>query len=230
MKRKIKRSFLLLVLLVLILTQFSSESLRENSVIHIACVGDSITYGAKIKDKSVNSYPARLQQALGKKYLVQNFGASGYTLQKNGNFPYWEHPNFQKSTDFQPDMVLIMLGTNDSKPQNWTDTSTFTKDYKRLIEHYQSLESKPQIFLMTPATVFPQHLRPEDNYQIQASTVNLIAETVRKLAEEENLPLIDINQTTRSHPEYFSGDGIHPDAVGANLIAKTACKAILNPK
>ena len=109
MKTKIKRSILLLIILLMILSPVLLTFLQETFSLRIACVGDSITYGAKIQDKFLHSYPAQLQQLLGGKYLVKNFGASGYTLQKNANFPYWEHPNFQESSDFQPDIVLICL-------------------------------------------------------------------------------------------------------------------------
>ena len=114
MKRNVKRSFLLFIILLIIVSPILLLNLQKTYAVRVACVGDSITYGAKIEDKFLNSYPAQLQQLLGGRYLVENFGASGHTLQKDANFSYWNHPNFKKSSDFQPDVIFLMLGTNDT--------------------------------------------------------------------------------------------------------------------
>ncbi len=193
----------------------------QNAVaIRVACVGDSITYGAKIEDKFLNSYPAQLQQLLGGKYLVKNFGASGYSLQKNTNFPYWNHPNFQKSSDFQPNVVFLMLGTNDTKPYNWTGTENFLSDLEDLVIHYQTLDSHPEIYLMTPATVFSGHFKLKDNYKMQENVADIISNAILSFGKEHNLPVIDIHEATRTHPEYFLLDGVHPDSAGASAIAQ----------
>ena len=44
---------------------------REQSKIRVACVGDSITYGAGIREPE-STYPMRLAELLGNKYEVQN--------------------------------------------------------------------------------------------------------------------------------------------------------------
>lgn len=228
MKINKKRSFLLLMLVFMTLSPILLITLQNTFAIRVACVGDSITYGAKIEDKFLNSYPAQLQQLLGGRYLVENFGASGYTLQKNANFPYWNHPNFQKSSDFQPDVVFLMLGTNDTKPYNWTGTENFLSDLEDLVIHYQTLDSHPEIYLMTPATVFSGHFKLKDNYKMQADVADIISNAILSFGKEHNLPVIDIHEATRTHPEYFLLDGVHPDSVGASAIAQevyqTFCK------
>src|SRR5512138_1808239 len=83
----------------------------------IACVGDSITAGYGLSNAAQQSYPAVLQSLLGSKHTVQNFGTSGCTLLKKGDQPYWNDGNFGASDTFKPDVVIIMLGTNDAKPQ-----------------------------------------------------------------------------------------------------------------
>lgn len=228
MKINKKRSFLLLMLVFMTLSPILLITLQNAFAIRVACVGDSITYGAKIEDKFLNSYPAQLQQLLGGRYLVENFGASGYTLQKNANFPYWNHPNFQKSSDFQPDVVFLMLGTNDTKPYNWTGTENFLSDLEDLVIHYQTLDSHPKIYLMTPATIFSGHFKLKDNYKMQADVADIISNAILSFGKEHNLPVIDIHEATRTHPEYFLLDGVHPDSVGASAIAQevyqTFCK------
>lgn len=192
----------------------------------IACVGDSITYGATIRDKSHDSYPAQLGTMLGRKYSVKNFGASGYTLQESCDRPYTSHKRYKKSLDFKPDVVLIMLGTNDTKPYNWISTEAFQDDYRQLILSYQELPSKPDVILMTPASVFPENFNPAKPYKIRAGVAGEAAKAVRELAKELGLPFIDIHEVTASHPEFFLQDGVHPNELGAKAIARTVYEAL----
>src|SRR5438270_834071 len=83
--------------------------------IKVACVGDSITQGSGLQE---NTYPLQLQRMLGSNYEVRNFGVGGATLLEQGDKPYIQQKLYQDSLAFQPDVVVIMLGTNDSKPQN----------------------------------------------------------------------------------------------------------------
>lgn len=192
----------------------------------IACVGDSITYGATIRDKSHDSYPAQLGTILGRKYSVKNFGASGYTLQESCDRPYTSHKRYKKSLDFKPDVVLIMLGTNDTKPYNWISTEAFQDDYRQLILSYQELPSRPDVILMTPASVFPENFNPAKPYKIRAGVAGEAAKAVRELAKELGLPFIDIHEVTASHPEFFLQDGVHPNELGAKAIARTVYEAL----
>ena len=192
----------------------------------IACVGDSITYGATIRDKSHDSYPAQLGTMLGRKYSVKNFGASGYTLQESCDRPYTSHKRYKKSLDFKPDVVLIMLGTNETKPYNWISTEAFQDDYRQLILSYQELPSRPDVILMTPASVFPENFNPAKPYKIRAGVAGEAAKAVRELAKELGLPFIDIHEVTASHPEFFLQDGVHPNELGAKAIARTVYEAL----
>lgn len=229
MKFKTKLTVFFSALLLCALTVFLGLRCQRRQVIRVACVGDSITYGAGISNISKNSYPARLQSLLGNHYQVKNYGASGYTMQKAADYPYWEHPDFQESLDFQPDIVLLMLGTNDGKTYNWVNAETFLTDYKDMIRCYQALESNPKIYLMTPATVFSQNTDPaypDNQYSISADNVEEITQLVRDLASELNLPLIDIHKATKDYPEFFPEDGVHPNAQGAAFIAQQVYEAL----
>ncbi len=88
---------------------------HKKNALRVACVGDSITYGARVKERKLNSYPMQLQRLLGKDYYVKNFGASGHTLMSSGDRPYISNKSFQLSKEFNPHIVVIMLGTNDVK-------------------------------------------------------------------------------------------------------------------
>ncbi|MFV0269607.1 MAG: hypothetical protein ACK5HT_20995, partial [Draconibacterium sp.] len=68
-----------MLVLAFFLTSFSNEEVKKK-LVKVACVGDSITFGARLNNPDQHSYPAQLQLLLGKKYQVENFGVGGSTL------------------------------------------------------------------------------------------------------------------------------------------------------
>lgn len=186
--------------------------------IRVACVGDSITFGNPFFASA--RFPQQLEELLGNAYSVRNFGAVGFTAQKAGDHPYWEHRYFKLSSEFSPNIVIIMLGTNDSKPQNWTGASRFVQDYRSMIEHYQSLPSKPRIILATPPATFLVRGHTELPSGMNPDAIAVIAESVKQTGASLGIPVVDVRAATVPHPEFFSLDGVHPDGDGNLLIAK----------
>jgi lysophospholipase L1-like esterase len=185
----------------------------------IACVGDSITYGYNLADPNTQSYPAVLQGLVGKSHTVRNFGVSGTTLLKNGDSPYWDDPNFSASGDFAPDVVVIMLGTNDSKSLNWSHQCEFLPDYQALVAHYRGLGAF--VYVAAPPPVYDPGA-----YDIQPSVLNDdIVPLVRQIASDVNAPLVDVYQALSGKPEDFP-DTVHPNADGAKIIAETIDAAL----
>jgi lysophospholipase L1-like esterase len=181
----------------------------------VACVGDSITAGAGLDQPELSAYPAVLGQLLGNAYEVRNFGVSGATLLKGGDHPYAATAQFQEALQFLPQVVVIALGTNDSKPQNWKFKNTFERDLYGMVRAFLALPSQPIVYICTPPTVF------EDHWGITAEiTSGHIAPAIRKISAREGWPLIDFEVATRVSASAFP-DGIHPDAVGAANLAMT---------
>jgi len=186
-------------------------------MIKIACVGDSLTYGHLVEDREVNCYPAVLNDLLGDDYVVGNFGVNGHTMLKTGDQPYWDHENFKLSSMLEPDIVIIMLGSNDSKPHNFTSTHDYISTYEEMIAHYRGLASKPRVYIATPPTVFPPE-SPEMS-TIRSEEVNQMAVAIRELGKRLHISVIDVNKKTADHPEGFVADGVHTNKNGAALIA-----------
>ena len=138
-----------LVLLAPARLQAGSEPL-----IRIACVGDSITFGLNIPDREKACYPVVLAARLGARYEVRNFGISGATLLKNGDYSYWLLPEYKAALDYAPTAVVILLGTNDSKLNNAVRRGDFEKDLNEMTDAFQSLPSQPKILLCTPPPLF----------------------------------------------------------------------------
>jgi lysophospholipase L1-like esterase len=196
------------------------KSASVKMVTRVACVGDSITFGSGIEDRDKNSYPAVLEQLLGNGYDVRNFGVSGATLQKRGDKPYWTQDALKDVAEFNPHIVVIKLGTNDSKPQNWHDAKVFEVDLRAMVTHFQQYPEKPQIFLCTPV---PVH---KDNFGIREEIVrDEIVPTVNEVAKRMEVPVIDLYSALKDDRANFP-DGVHPNAAGAKKIAQTVASAI----
>ena len=108
--------------------------------IKIACIGNSITEGA-------DNYPTPLARMLGNQYEVGNFGKWGHTLLRKGDHPYMSTDAFINAQKFQPNVVIIKLGTNDSKPENWKYKDEFETDLEYMISTFQKCGSKPKIII-----------------------------------------------------------------------------------
>ena len=139
-----KKKMIISLLSVLILSSFSN---LDAKTIKIACVGNSITQGAAIKNMQRDSYPAVLGQMLGEGYEVRNYGYSGRTLMMSGDRPWMKETKFQEALAFCPDIVTIKLGTNDTKPFNWVYQDEFPKDLETLVRAFQALPSDPQVII-----------------------------------------------------------------------------------
>jgi len=195
-------------------------------VVRVACVGDSITRGTFVWRRQANSYPAQLQEMLGSGYCVRNFCVNAHAVQRTADFPYWDSAAFADSTAFGPAIVLIMLGTNDSRGDNWRGAEAFASDYRDLVLHYQRLESQPTVWLLTPPTLFRLGRSTKVRYAMDDSALREICGVVERIARELGCGLIDVNAATAEHPEAFRFDGVHPQAAGARLIAETVFEAL----
>lgn len=204
-----------LLVLAVILISCSLIGLGQQQEIKIACVGNSITFGSGISNRDQHSYPAQLQYWLGDDYEVKNFGVGGTTMLKKGNKPYWIQPEFQQIKDYQPDIIIIKLGTNDSKPQNWQYSSDFETDYKQMIDEFAELKSRPRIMLALPVPVFI-----EEKWGINQAVVrDEILPIVEKVGKSRQCDIIDLYHPLEDYGRYFP-DQIHPDPLGAELIVK----------
>jgi len=179
----------------------------------VACVGNSITAGVGVEDPLTTAYPAELQRMLGSGWEVRNFGVSGRTLLRHGDYPYWNEPAFEEAKSFSPDLVIIKLGTNDSKPWNWKFSGEFTANLRELVASFRALPSHPRIFLCTPVPAFP------GDWGISDSVVrDGVVPIVKQVARESGSTLVDLYGALAGKPAYFP-DKVHPNEEGALAMA-----------
>jgi acyl-CoA thioesterase I len=193
----------------------------------VACVGDSITVGMGVffNHPEKNSYPALLQGLLGEKYQVLNYGHSSRTLLNSGDHPYRKSILFTASQNIEPSIVLILLGTNDSKPFNW-NAIEYERQLTGFVETYKNLPSHPEVFLMTPCAAFGRGVKETIAYKVDNEVIRQeMIPIILRIAKQLNIPVIDIYSATRDHPEYF-GDGIHPNVKGNKVLAETVYTAL----
>ena len=188
--------------------------------IRIACVGDSLTYGSGVlKTRDTDAYPAQLQIKLGTDHLVSNFGVRNATASASGDLPYAESEEYQQSLKSKPDIVVLMLGTNDTKTYNW-NASDYEAGLKELVESYQQLDTKPTVYLMRSPYCYSLDGSDVAEYDIQPAVVaDELGGIVEKVAAETGVEMIDLYGVTEGQDELYT-DGIHFKAEGYKLIAE----------
>ena len=231
MKFRFTKPFLSLLLVCLFTFNLNGgQGETKKKKIKIACVGDSITFGARLEDPSVDSYPAQLQKLLGKKYEVKNFGVGGCTFIRKGRPTVWNE--LPKIMEMNPDVVVISLGTNDTcgmgtcgNRKCWEYRDEFESDYRDMIDTLQTLSSKPLIRICAPS---PMVLETSglDSTRVAGLTIRKprlheIISIVKNLAEEKKVEFIDLNTPLDHKPALFTEkDGVHPNKAGYRAIAE----------
>ena len=114
-------------------------------------------------------------------------------------------------------IVLIMLGSNDTKRHNW-DSEIFRKDYGKLVDSYLQLPSQPRVILIAPIRIFLIGKIPLMGLYPETMEEG-VRPAIREIAAEKGLQLIDL-QDLFTDSSYMM-DGVHPQRAGARMIAET---------
>ncbi|MHB8236293.1 MAG: GDSL-type esterase/lipase family protein [Acidithiobacillus ferrivorans] len=210
------------VILIAGLLFLLTDSRAVAGKIRVACVGDSITYGDGVPQRHTQGWPGKLQQLLGTGYQVANFGHSGTTMLKNGGLPYWKTAEYKAATSFDPNIVIIMLGTNDANSKSWSRLgSRFTADAEEMIRHFAQLKAHPKIYICTPPPII------HSNYGIsEAMLIRGPISDIYTAGHAMNVPVIpvyaELRRFFKTHGAdvYYQADGIHPNAAGQKQIAQ----------
>lgn len=181
----------------------------------LACVGDSITFGAGVRNRRKDSYPACLQKEIGESWQVINYGMSGRCATTNSNAPYTREKNYKRTFTDNPEMYLVMLGTNDSKPYNW-DAQEFERDLAVLLGKYVKWVGSRNVIVLKPPTA--HEVNGETAYDIQEKHILEELPIIDRIVGRLGIQALDLHEYTAGHPEWFV-DGVHPNAEGNRAIA-----------
>ena len=212
-----KRLLLSLLLLLFLLP------LSARRTIKVACVGNSITYGTGVANREQNAYPVVLQRLLGKGYQVENFGKPGATLLRHGHRPYFDQPEFRAALQFRPDIAVIHLGINDTDPRDWPNyRDEFIPDYLALIDSLRAVNPHVRILVARLTPIGVDHPRFDSGTRKWREE---ISEAVQQVANIAHVEWIDFYAPLVAHPDWMP-DAVHPDARGAEVLAKVAYSGI----
>lgn len=205
------------ILLLALLCCLSALSLEAK--IKVACIGNSITENAALSPSE--KYPAVLQQLIGNEYEVRNYGIGARTMLKKGNHPYWIEDRYKEVLTWNPDIVIIKMGTNDGKPSNWQYKDEFESDYIEFVNSFKSLPSKPKVYVCYPIPTVDNNFLPLDDKVI----VDEIIPRVKAVAKKTKSTIIDLHTPMVGHEDMVY-DKVHPNTKGTKVMARVVAKAI----
>lgn len=204
--------------------QYIVNQTEEDEIIKVACVGDSLTFRRSYTEELYN-YSDFLGELLGENYEVTNYGMAGTCLQANTSYPYTSTRVYLASVEAEADIIIIMLGTNDIWYDRWQDEETFYQYYIELIDSYLQTENTPEIYLCTIPYIYSDKYSEWDvDYNGRGDNIRTI---IRQISEERGYHLIEMEQITMDHPEWYEEDGLHFNYEGAIGISKIIYNAII---
>lgn len=181
--------------------------------IKVAAIGDSLTYGYGLEDRIRDAYPCILAELLGSHYQVSNFGLSGRSLQSTTDFPYLKEVNAQLSLESEADIVIIMIGSNDSRAPYW-NRERFASEYRQLVERYMNLPSQPDVYVVVPPYV------PTSRFGLDNSIIKEELQVIiPNIADDLGIKSINLYPVTEARVDYYS-DGLHLTPKGKRIIAE----------
>ena len=212
-----KKILAIVMLLSVVVGAWSKDKVK------VACVGNSITFGTGVASREVNAYPFVLGRLLGEGYEVGNFGKPGATLLVKGHRPYVLQEEYKKALEFAADIVVIHLGVNDTDPRNWPNYGDeFIGDYLALMDTFRMANPKTHFIIarITPLSHrHPRFLAGTRDWHDE------VQHRIEEVARQSGAQLIDFHSLLYPYPGLLP-DGIHPNAKGAELMAKTVYSAI----
>jgi len=179
--------------------------------------------------RKTDSYPTQLGNLLGSKYAVCNYGCSGTSLSRQGKFPYYGDYGYNAAINGLPNIVILMLGTNDTQDESWINQDFFEGETTWLISQFLNISSNPAIYICSPPPMYSVKYNGKYNNIIYTNIIPAIKNVVKQQQDKGNkVQYIDVNSVFPNpsvDPDYqkflteFMADAIHPNKNGNTMIA-----------
>lgn len=202
---------------------------KEQTANTVCCMGDSLTYGHGLLQRDSQSYPAQLQQLLlsgcrqnKTRFRVINCGASGACATRTGDFPYWNTSEYKTGVAAQPSFIVLLLGTNDCKPNNW-EQGTFAQDLQDAIAQLRKAFPHCRMLLCRPPPIFLGDLYVTEHEAMRKAVDEVAA---AGMADGTVSAVVDVYAALND--EGLFPDFVHPGIEGAQEIAQAIYAAILD--
>jgi lysophospholipase L1-like esterase len=208
----------------------------------ILCIGDSVTAG--IGGTVGSSYPDVMRKILkreGIKAEVINNGRSGDSTKDFYNFLKLSINTANNFSELMPwfkptvnyDFIIIMLGTNDCRSDNWVKTEDSIKYLDRIIDQVNFwVKTKKQIIISTIiplADPMPPKIVGGAHKWDQNKIVDELNPGIRELARKKRVSFFDMYKPFIK--EIISGrelyDGIHPYNKGYKFMGESMAGFII---
>jgi len=174
----------------------------------VVCLGDSLTEGYGLAPEQ--AYPSLLERTLrgrGEAVRVVNAGISGSTSASAVSRLRWQLRS-------RPDVVVIALGGNDGL--RGVDVAATEANLSRAIE--LALQSGTRVLLA--GMKLPPNYGPEYTAAFEA--------VFPALAAKHRVALLPfLLEGVAANPDLNQADGIHPNARGAEIVARNVLEALL---
>lgn len=189
---------------------YTLEGEGKNNIKYVA-LGDSLTYGFGASNFK-GTFPFTLAQKLLNKYKkveVINLGVSGATSEDLVRF------QLPKAIEEKPDLVTLMIGTNDV--HDFVDTETFRVSLENIIVQLKNTQAQILVinipYLGTDSLVLPPYNKIMD---LRIKQFNKI---IREVAEEKQVKYVDLYSKSnkifkKNQKLYYSIDQFHPSDSG----------------
>ena len=219
------RKTIFALLTVLALASFVADKPKK-----VIFFGDSITQ-AGVKP---NGYITRIGELLTGKNLGSKYELIGAGI--GGNKVYDLYLRLESDVlEKKPDVVFIYVGVNDvwhkTTSGTGTDPDKFVRFYQALIDKIKASGAK--VVLCTPAVIGEKN----DFSNPQDGDMNHYSNLIRKLAEKNSLPLVDLrkaflaydlaNNATNKDSGILTTDRVHLNDLGNNTVAELMLAELL---
>lgn len=204
-----------------------NEIENNDDIVTVACVGDSLTRREiSLKENARCDYPTILKELLGENYEVTNYGVAGTCVQIDLDAPYRNTSKYTESVEAEADILIIMLGSNDIWYGGLEKEDAFYKQYSELLDSYLQSENTSKIYLCTLPT---SHVENQLEFgEGEVADLKKASAIIRRIAKEEGCAVIEMNEITSEHPEWYDEDKIHFNNYGAEGIAEIIYQSIIN--
>ena len=187
--------------------------------IKVACVGNSITENIALSNK--HKYPSILQDLLGNGYIVRNYGIGARTMLKKGDYPYWNEERYKEVLAWNPDIVIVKMGTNDAKAKNWVYKDNFENDYIEFVRSFQTLPSHPKVFICYPIPTFKDNFLPVEDQLLVKEMMPMIDNISKATCAD----IIDLHTPLVGKDDCVY-DKVHPNEKGTKIMARVIARKI----
>ena len=194
--------------------------------------GDSITDAGRDKRNyhdMGNGYPKYASELIAQQFPETDFEFINFGIGGNRTCQLFDRL-YKDGIEFQPDVISILIGINDvwhrygSERVETTDAQIET-NYRAILERLKA-QTNAKIVILQP------YILDCERHLYMREDLKTLHPIVRRLADEfadAYIPLDELfaeAMKTQPEPLYYSDDGVHPNANGAEFIGKHYADAV----